>query len=90
MEITQHAYQRAKKRFSWTGSTLDRMAAKALAEGMLHAEAKGKLRKYLDGVWLRHRNGNFRIYGQNLYIFVGEKLVTLYRIPSELVKYCKF
>jgi len=33
---------------------------------------------------------NFRIYGQNLYIFVGEKLVTLYRIPSELVKYCKF
>ncbi|MEM0994068.1 MAG: hypothetical protein AAF847_06855 [Bacteroidota bacterium] len=85
---TDHAYERAKGRLSWKKRTLDRMMLKAYQEGKTHGQTKGKLRKYLDKLYLEHKTANnTRIYGEVIYLFSNNILVTLYRLPNNLGPY---
>ena len=91
MIITEHAYKRAKERLKWKNSVLDKMAEIALKEGLRHKDTKGTLRKYIDKLWLKYKNcNNIRIYGENIYIFPGSTLVTIYRLDNKLIKYIKY
>lgn len=90
LQASQHAYDRAKKRFKWKPETLDKMMAKAYHEGIRHSQTKGSLKKYISGLYLRYKKANnIRIYGQNVYLFRNKKLITLYRIDNSLIKYLK-
>ena len=89
-EATKHAYQRAKERLSWKKRTLDRMMQKALDEGITHADTVGRLNDYITSIWKQYeRANNIRIYGENIYLFRFNKLITLYRLPTELTKHVK-
>ncbi|MGV6830291.1 MAG: hypothetical protein ACWA5P_01855 [bacterium] len=86
MIITTHAYGRAKERLSWKKPTLERMAERALLNGKTHAQSRGRLKKYIDKLWFKNKTANnIKIYGQNLYIFHGSTLITLYRLPNNLI-----
>lgn len=88
MVITDHAYKMAKKRLKWKRNVIDKMAAKAFEEGILHSQTKGKLKRYIDKLYLSHRTANnIRIYGEDVYFFAGDTLITLYRLPSSMLKY---
>lgn len=90
MEITSHAYQKARERFKWKNKTLDRMAEKAFEEGMEHSETKSNLKKYISHKWKMYKScNNTRIYGENIFFFHNDRLITLYRLPQELIKYTK-
>ena len=41
--ITEHAYDRANERLSWSKKILDKMALKAYKQGKKHKETKGHL-----------------------------------------------
>ncbi len=89
--ITEHAYERAKERLSWRRKTLNRMAKKAFYGGLKHKDTKGKLNKYISNLYLQYRTANnIRIYGENVYFFTDCHLITLYRMPQELIKYLKY
>jgi hypothetical protein len=89
--ITEHAYDRAKERLSWKPKALDKMAEKAFSEGIQHKDTKGSLHKYITKLWFQYRNANnIRIYGENVYFFIGNKLITLYQLPNNLRKHVKF
>lgn len=89
-EATDHAYNRAKERFSWKKKTLDRMMRKAYYEGITHADTVGTLNSYITDLWSQYeRANNIRIYGENIYLFRFNKLITLYRLPTELTKHVK-
>lgn len=91
MKITDHAYDRAKDRFRWKKKTIERMAKRALENGMSHKDTKGSLRKYFSGLWDKNKSANnIRIYGENVYLFSGVTLITLYRIPGSLIKNLKY
>lgn len=86
--ITEHAYKRAKERYKWKAKVLDKMANKAFLEGVKHSETKGRLNKHINRLWMRYRTANnIRIYGEDIFFFVGNKLITLYRLESEYIKY---
>jgi len=85
--ITKHAYKRAKERLSWKKKTLNRMATKAYAEGVTHRSAKGHLKGYIGKLFIQHKTANnIRVYGQDVYLFNAICLITIFRIPNNLLK----
>jgi hypothetical protein len=89
--ITDHAYDRAKERLSLNKSAIDRLALTAYEKGLKHSEAKSHLYKYVTKIWMSYKTANnVRIYGENIFLFHDNILITLYQVPFDLRKYIKF
>lgn len=82
---TKHSKKRVKKRAGVSKKLTNKLADKALIYGVTHSEAKGNLKKYMDGLFLSHRNANnTRIYNRKVYIFKDEVLITFMNLPNNL------
>jgi hypothetical protein len=90
MRITEHGYLRGRKRLKFQPHVLEKMAARALVEGVSHREAKGHLRKYLDKEHFYYPNGNIIVFNEHAFVFARDNgdLVTVYRMPNNLIKLC--
>jgi hypothetical protein len=74
----------------WGKSTTRKMAQLALDKGMSHSDTKGRLNKWLSKLWFDYKTANnIRIYGQDVYLFKDNVLITLYRVPTALIKLLK-
>lgn len=93
--ITNNAYFAAKERLGFKKAAIERMAVKALMDGINSYETTGKLLKYLEKKQEEcvKQNIVYKIYGENVYAFAnntdlfGEKtiaLVTVFMVPKEL------
>lgn len=83
--LTEHACKRARQRFSWNASTLERMSVKAFESGLKRKNTNGHLKKYLDKLWDDHKPvNNFRLYGETLFVFHNHRLLTVWHLPTEL------
>lgn len=90
IEITKHAYERADERLSLDKMAFARLALKAYCEGFTHSDAKSQLKKYLDMLWFKHNKANnVRLYGENIFFFKNNVLITVYQLPYPLRKYLK-
>lgn len=90
MELTKHSILRANERLNLSENSLIRLAEKALLKGLKHGEAKGRLRRYLDKLYLQNKiANNIRIYGQIIFFFKFDKLITLYQCPNEFKNHLK-
>jgi len=88
--VTDHAYKRARQRLRWNRDALNRMAVRAFTKGIRHNDTNGYVKRYLDTLWTEYqRCDNIRIYGDNVYMFCKNSLVTIYRINNNLIKYIK-
>ena len=87
MIVTKHAKKRMKQRCGVNKKSVDRIAEIAYEKGLKHSELTGNLRKWVDGLYLKHRQGNqIRLYGDKTYIFHDGRLITVIQIPNNLVK----
>lgn len=85
--ITQHAYDRSKERLGFDRPATDKMALKAFTDGVAHGQAKGRLKRYFDKLYLEYKNANnVRVYGENIFLFSGSTLITVYQLPHDLKK----
>lgn len=83
--LTSHAIKRLKQRVGVKRSAARATAQRAFDEGLAHAGACGRLRRYFDQLYLRHGRANMiRIYGRHTYIFRGPTLITVLHLPHEL------
>lgn len=74
-----------RERCGLNKKSIDRIAQKAFDNGVKHSETKGRLHKWITSVWGKNKKAdNIRIYGDNVYIFCGNILVTTYHIPRDL------
>lgn len=84
MIVTRHGDKRTRKRVGVNRSTVERLARKALADGITRYDAKGGLRRYLD--YLYHYNesaGNIRVWSEKVWIFTDRNiLVTVLDLPQ--------
>lgn len=88
ISITEHAYDRMKERLGWNRKAGERMAQKAFVQGITHGETRGSLHRYLDGIFLSYNNANnMKIYGEAIFIFRNDKLITVYALPTKYRKY---
>ena len=89
--VTRHAKKRVKQRVhkNWR-----RAANNAFAKGIERGQICGGLRKYIDYVALKahldHTSGvtAFKIYYSNIYLFSGNRLVTVLHVPRQYVGLC--
>ena len=87
VNISEHAAERAKSRFSLKRDALERLAERALWEGIGHRQANGRLKRYFDMLYLQNRTANnVRIYGEVVFLFNGDTLITLWRVPANMMK----
>jgi hypothetical protein len=87
MKITKHAAQRGNERLGLTNDSFVKLSAKALKKGIKHCDCKGQLKKYIDALYLKHKTANnIRIYGEFVYLFCNEILITVFQLPVEFKK----
>lgn len=84
VRVTPHAKQRVKERVGLSKELSEYVAEKALANGLRHCDVAGSLKRYLDKIYLSHKNAsNMRIYNHKVFIFCGEKLITVLNLPQK-------
>lgn len=91
--VTNHADQRIRQRVGVPRSAVRRLAVKAKAEGIERKDTSGSLRRYLDALYhyndKRDSDGGYvyndssiYIYGEKVWVFVGNALVTVLNLPN--------
>lgn len=84
IEISQHAYERAKERLGFTREALERHAARAFSAGVQHDETRGRLKRFVDALYLKERSANqTRIFAEHVFLFCNNKLITVFELPHE-------
>lgn len=87
MRLTRHALQRGKERLGLRDEAIERLAERALNEGLRTSDTSGRFRRYLDKLFLSHgKAGNLRVYGEKIYLFNGSLLITIFHLPNEYKK----
>lgn len=90
LSITDHAYQRAKERLSISKKSVDRLADSAFENGIRHSDIKGQFKRYIDKLYFQYKTANnIRIYGEIIFLFANNTLITLYQVPQEFRKTLK-
>lgn len=86
--VTYHAEARVRERMGVPKRAVARMAERAFREGAKHSEYSGRMRRYLDQVYLKeHKTNQLRVYNQCLFLFADDVLLTAWQLPQELRKY---
>lgn len=80
--VTDHAYDRAKERLSIKKESLDRLAEKAFNEGLKQSDTTGRVHRYITK--LNEKANNIRIYGDNIFIFDDNRLLTVYQLRLDM------
>jgi hypothetical protein len=87
IRVSEHAETRMIERLGIHKKSVRRIATRAFDEGLTHREVSGKLGRWVDGLYLKHRRGNqIRLYGDKAFIFQDEVLVTVIPIPQNMMK----
>jgi hypothetical protein len=88
--VTKHAYTQAKKRLGIKASSLKRLLPTIFNRGVIHANTVSQLNKFISRKHKLHPyTNNIRVYGENIFFFTDNRLITLYRLPNNLIKYIK-
>jgi len=86
--VTRHAEHRTRERVGIPKKAVRRAAEKALREGIKRVETEGGLRRYLDWLYFRGNGDmdNIVIYGDKVYLFSQNRLVTVLTVPTAHAK----
>jgi len=80
--VTEHAYRRAKERFNWKPKVTYKMAIRAYYNGVTYNEINNYVRKYIDNKTLNRISNNIILYGEILFLFRDNSLLTLHHVPA--------
>ncbi len=83
MTVTKHAQGRVRERCGLPKKAVERNAESVLRDGITHAECSGRLKAYVDWLFLSYRTGgHIRLTENHVYIFTSkDRLVTVIPLP---------
>ena len=85
--VTNHAARRTKERLGLPKKLSHKNAENALRYGIRHSDTSGSLNRYISALYWKHETANnIRIYCNNVYIFHGETLITIFPLPQKYRK----
>lgn len=86
-KLTKHSITRLEQRCGVSKKNAPIVAKRAFKQGITHAETHGNLHRFLDTLYLSQKKGtNMRIYGNAVYVFKEDVLITVINIPNNLMK----
>lgn len=88
IEISQHTYERAQERYSLNRKSFTRLVQKAFEQGKRQNDLKGKFKRYVSYLAKEYKSTPV-VFGEFLFFFYGEKLITTYQVEREFKKYLK-
>lgn len=84
--LTKHSIARLEQRCGVSKKNAHSIARRAFKRGITHAETHGNLHRFLDSLYLSQKKGtNMRIYGNAVYVFKEDTLITVINIPENLM-----
>ncbi len=84
--LTKHSISRLQQRCGVSKKNALKVARRAFRTGITHAETHGELHRFLDSIYLSQKKGtNMRIYGNAVFVFKGDVLITVIRVPDNLL-----
>ena len=85
LQVSRHGERRARERAGVPKKAVERMAQRALTEGIGYSEATGGLKRYLYWLYKKYdgNGNNIRVYGDKVYIFHDAILITVLNVPPE-------
>ena len=85
--LTKHSITRLEQRCGVSKKNAPTVAKRAFKRGITHAETHGNLHRFLDTLYLSQKKGtNMRIYGNAVYVFKEDVLITVINIPKNLME----
>jgi hypothetical protein len=88
--ITKHAYKRAKERMGVNKNALNRIAKRAFEKGLKQSDVNGKIKEVFEILYNTEKTANnIRIYGEFIYIFADNRLLTVIQVNNEYKNYIK-
>lgn len=85
-KTTEHAKDRIAERIGVHKKSAEKLADAALLHGNKHSDFSGSFCKYLDSVFLQNGHANnMRIYSQHIFLFKGDLLITVWRVPNKYI-----
>lgn len=89
-KLTKHSITRLEQRCGVSKKNAPKVAKRAFRTGITHAETHGNLHRFLDSLYLSQKKGtNMRIYGNAVFVFKEDVLITVINIPENLMKEVK-
>ena len=86
IQITEHGAERMRERCKVKRKSVARLAKIAYEKGLTHADTSGALNGYIDSLYFYNRQANnIRLYGDKIYIFCNDVLVTVYDTPKRFM-----
>jgi hypothetical protein len=83
--ITDHANKRVKERVGLPKKAIKKYAQAAFDKGIRHSSAKGRLKRWLDSLYLeRKKANNLRVLGRHVYVFNNNALITVLHLPHRM------
>lgn len=88
--VTKHAEERIIERLGVSKSSVQRVADRAYLNGIKMDGTQNALNRWI--IWMAHDRGigdamrTIRIYGEYVFIFSGNTLITVHEIPQRLKK----
>ena len=87
-DVTRHASKRMRERVGIPKKAVQRTAQLALDYGYRHSQTRGKLNEFLNKVYLQQGTANnMRVFGDKVYVFCGNTLVTVLQIPQDIARH---
>lgn len=82
--ISEHGYTRLKQRNGWSRKASARMIGKVYQNGLRPDQVKGYLKSWINNKADYGKDGNeFVLFGEKLYIFNGNTMITVLPTPSK-------
>jgi hypothetical protein len=86
IKLTRHSLKRLKERVGLPKKACQKHAEKAFADGLTHSDMKGQAKRYIDKLYLEHRNANnIRAYGEFIFLFKNNTLITVLNKPKNII-----
>lgn len=83
--VTRHAAKRIRQRLGLNKRATQRHAQLAFDQGFSHAQARGRLKRHMNRLFLDHGNAtNMRVYGEFIYLFAQDVLITVVPLPHNM------
>lgn len=84
VELTVHAYERSKERGAGKGECAYKNAEKAFVKGKSPEDFDKQTRKYLENVLKGSKGNNIKVWGNNIYLFFDNILITVFPMPAKM------
>jgi len=82
--VTDHGRNRIHERCGIGAKAAGRIAKIVFEKGLTYAETTGPLNRYINSLYMYNETANnIRMYGDKVYIFCGEVLVTVLDLPRK-------